>query len=206
MRPTRTTTPTEGRTVSTVASRFTAEDKLHFEALKAKADAEAASRPSYKNPSFWVSGVSALAAVVGIGGQYLASQQKYDQAVLAHQRAELDRQLAEVKRDSAKLDLTATQQQVEELKRQGAQLQQAYDDLKRSTDELKAVREQREKELAEVEKALVGLRANNAVAAGNLVPLERALGSLRNATRSVDSKVQEQSRVLENLEGKIQKR
>jgi len=110
--------------------------KLFWEVEKLKAEVQHLRRPLLANPSTWVAGGSALAALFGIGLQYLSSQAKIEQADLKLQKAAA--QIADADKALQEKDLAIKQRN------------DALADLERRQLEV-------ERQIADKQKALAGL-------------------------------------------------
>src|SRR3954463_15007151 len=76
--------------------RFSEVDKLHWEVMKLKAEAENGSHSPVRTPTFWFSAITAVVAVCGIVIQAVSSNFDLRQAKLEAQQASIDKQKAEL--------------------------------------------------------------------------------------------------------------
>jgi hypothetical protein len=77
-------------------------EELEIKKLQLEIEEKALGKQFYKTPSFWFSVITAIAATVGIAGQYVLSQAKFDRAAAEAKLAELDLRQSQEKSEKAK--------------------------------------------------------------------------------------------------------
>jgi len=131
--------------------KYNADDKLHWEAKKLEAEFDEMSRHFARKPTFWLSAVPAVVAVVGIGLQYYASSLDYKKADIMREKANLD--TAQLKQE-----VNLLEKELRSLEQEVTRKQNELTELLDVTRKLEKAREERNKEIAAVSSAVDRLR------------------------------------------------
>jgi septal ring factor EnvC (AmiA/AmiB activator) len=126
------------------APKYTDADKIHWEAKKLEAETLDLIRPPFFKSGFWLSAISACAAVVGIGLQYFASS--------------LDYKKADILREEAEFKVTQAKQQLDDIEKNVKAKQTELDNLTAVTRKLDAIRAEKDKEIAAITEAINKLK------------------------------------------------
>jgi chromosome segregation ATPase len=127
-------------------------DKLFWEVEKLKAEVQNLRRPVMLTPATWVSVLSVLAAVVGIGVQWQRSN-------VESERAQLTLRESEFKRSQVQAELAEVERRKSGVEAALASLQGALDASEQRYRDVLSLTEATEKQLAELGRQLAATRA-----------------------------------------------
>jgi hypothetical protein len=172
--------------------------QIQWEAKKLRAEVHDLGRHSFLKPGFWVSAATAVAALVGIGLQYLASEQKRNEAHLDLERATILRERAQFDADRAVEIKTQAERETEAAQERLAAIRAEIGRLTANNEDLNRLREDRTQELAQLNGLIAKLKDKAAVEP-ELNRLLSVAETFQQKQTQVLNKVASQNQLIEKL-------
>lgn len=115
---------------------YTNDDKLRWEVEKLRAEAKNLNRPYVKTPSSWLTIMTAIVGIFGIGIQYIKSDNAYQLAEIKRQQTILEIEQAKSARQQVFEEISDAKNTLAQLQSQREQLSQTLNGLQAKAQEL----------------------------------------------------------------------